>query len=417
MSSRNLTRTAHSGVYVTEAGTYKWRTRLYGSGTCATLEEARAAKRKAEERGRVGKAGRAEFGAFATDWIDGFSGRTRRGFSESSRQRYREALDLYAIPFFDGVRKRRPAAIRRADAKAFVVWLEQHEAGLSTATIERTLAPVSIMFNDAIADGVLPGANPFKDVRPNPRVEAIDLDGDDNDRRAFTRDELRSVLAAAGDAEDVLVTLVESGLRWGEFAELRGRDLKSGARGPYLAVRRAWDAKTRQVGRPKNGKPRDVPIAPDLARRLIRLQRAPDELLFQAPEGGRLNYQNTLRRVLRPILKAASSPVDGEPRPDVTWAAFHTFRHTFASLLFAEGVNVKRVSRLLGHHKASFTLDYYTHLIDDGEDAAVSVVALLGDNAGDNGAPENAGNGESAEVAKSADLRPKSETAGSARNR
>ena len=95
----------------------------------------------------------------------------------------------------------------------------------------------------------------------------------------------------------------------------------------------------------------------------------PGRAALSEPVGDRLNYQNTLRRVLKPILKAAST--DG----DLTWAAFHTFRHTFASLLFDAGVNVKRVSRLLGHHKASFTLDYYTHLIDDGDGAAVSVVA------------------------------------------
>jgi len=48
----------------------------------------------------------------------------------------------------------------------------------------------------------------------------------------------------------------------------------------------------------------------------------------------------------------------------VEWAGFHTFRHTVASRLFAEGRNVVQVQRWLGHHSASFTLDTYVHLLD-----------------------------------------------------
>lgn len=47
------------------------------------------------------------------------------------------------------------------------------------------------------------------------------------------------------------------------------------------------------------------------------------------------------------------------------WAGFHTFRHTVASRLFAEGRNVVQVQRWLGHHSASFTLDTYVHLLDN----------------------------------------------------
>ena len=51
------------------------------------------------------------------------------------------------------------------------------------------------MLNDAIDDGIIPARNPFNGIRANVRADDIDLDADDNDRRAFTRDELASVLA------------------------------------------------------------------------------------------------------------------------------------------------------------------------------------------------------------------------------
>jgi integrase len=37
-----------------------------------------------------------------------------------------------------------------------------------------------------------------------------------------------------------------------------------------------------------------------------------------------------------------------------------------ASVLFQAGRNAVQVQRWLGHHKASFTLDTYIHLLDDG---------------------------------------------------
>ena len=64
----------------------------------------------------------------------------------------------------------------------------------------------------------------------------------------------------------MLTALVDSGVRWGEFCELRGRDLKTGPNGPYLAVRRAWDAKTKNGRRaPRAARPatsRSAPSSP-----------------------------------------------------------------------------------------------------------------------------------------------------------
>ncbi|MGA3254802.1 MAG: tyrosine-type recombinase/integrase, partial [Mycobacterium sp.] len=43
-------------------------------------------------------------------------------------------------------------------------------------------------------------------------------------------------------------------------------------------------------------------------------------------------------------------------------------RHTAASLAVSAGANVKAVQRMLGHAKASMTLDVYADLFDDDLD-------------------------------------------------
>jgi integrase len=62
-------------------------------------------------------------------------------------------------------------------------------------------------------------------------------------------------------------------------------------------------------------------------------------------------------------LRAASA--DDETFPTITP---HDLRHSAASLAISAGANVKAVQRMLGHAKASMTLDVYADLFDDDLD-------------------------------------------------
>jgi integrase len=50
-------------------------------------------------------------------------------------------------------------------------------------------------------------------------------------------------------------------------------------------------------------------------------------------------------------------------RANVPRIRFHDLRHTHATLLLQEGVNVKVVSERLGHANISITLDTYSHVL------------------------------------------------------
>lgn len=86
------------------------------------------------------------------------------------------------------------------------------------------------------------------------------------------------------------------------------------------------------------------------------------------PGGGRVDASNLMRRVLTPTAIEAGLGRAGPRRPNfraVSWVGFHTFRHTCATVLFREGWNAVQVQRWLGHHKPSFTLDTYVHLLPE----------------------------------------------------
>lgn len=55
----------------------------------------------------------------------------------------------------------------------------------------------------------------------------------------------------------------------------------------------------------------------------------------------------------------------------------HSLRHTFASMLFEQGVDIKTISTLLGHASVKITMDTYIHLIQDTGKYAVEMLEAI----------------------------------------
>ena len=62
-------------------------------------------------------------------------------------------------------------------------------------------------------------------------------------------------------------------------------------------------------------------------------------------------------------------------KTDVPKVRLHDLRHLHASLAIRGGMDAKGLADRLGHARASFTLDVYTHLFE--EQRASSAVSLL----------------------------------------
>ena len=73
---------------------------------------------------------------------------------------------------------------------------------------------------------------------------------------------------------------------------------------------------------------------------------------------------DSVLHMLQRVLKRA-----GLPR-----IRFHDLRHTFATHALTSGVDAKTLSGILGHTKASFTLDTYTHVTGDMQRGAAEIV-------------------------------------------
>lgn len=61
-------------------------------------------------------------------------------------------------------------------------------------------------------------------------------------------------------------------------------------------------------------------------------------------------------------------------RAELPNVRFHDLRHTFATHALTSGVDAKTLSGILGHTKASFTLDTYTHVTTDMQKRAANII-------------------------------------------
>jgi integrase len=97
----------------------------------------------------------------------------------------------------------------------------------------------------------------------------------------------------------------------------------------------------------------------------------PEHFVFASLAGGPLHYRNVVRRGLDKAVETAGLAEGGKPK--LRW---HDLRHTAASLLISEGLNVAFVSRQLGHADPSITLKVYARLFDAAEHAQRASDAL-----------------------------------------
>jgi integrase len=224
-----------------------------------------------------------------------------------------------------------------------------------------TVRYVRAVLSTALADGVredILGRNVASAVRlPTPR----------SDFQPFTLGESRRyLLAAAYHRHGPLFELaLRTGLRRGELLGLRWDDIDLDA--GHLHVRRTL-ARTRggatfqPVKTHRSARrivlPRDCVIAlrryrtrQDLDRRAAADDWTERGLVFTNTVGGPLDPA-TVHRHHQTICELA----------DVRYIRFHDLRHTCASLLLEQGVELVTIKDLLGHAQIHTTADIYSHV-------------------------------------------------------
>lgn len=155
----------------------------------------------------------------------------------------------------------------------------------------------------------------------------------------LSRIEIKSITNAVKNIKHKLIIEIaySSGLRVSEVRNLKIKDINI-------------SGKTIHICQSKGNKDRitvlSEKIIPDLAK-FINLKKK-DNLVFESERGGKLSTR-TLQKIFSDALRKSAIKKD---------ATFHSLRHSFATHLLENGVDVRYVQELLGHRNIRTTQIY-----------------------------------------------------------
>ncbi|HEX2904888.1 MAG TPA: site-specific integrase [Jatrophihabitans sp.] len=262
-----------------------------------------------------------------------------RDLRPRTREHYRKLLDQHILPTFG------PIAIKAVSPESVRRWY----ATTATATPTTRAHAYSLLravCNTAVSDDLM-AANPcrVRGAGQSKRIHRIE---------PATLDQLEKLVQAMPQRYRLMALLAAwCGLRFGELAELRRRDIdvKNGVIHVRRGVVRAGGQTI--VGLPKSDAGvRDVAIPPHLMP-MVRehlsseITGGRDGLLFPARGGGNLP-PSSLYKVFYPARAKAG-------RPDLRW---HDLRHSGAVLAAQAGATLAELMARLGHSTPSAALRY-----------------------------------------------------------
>lgn len=218
------------------------------------------------------------------------------------------------------------------------------DAGKSPKTTHYCLAVVRQVINFAKRNGIFTGDNPVsfvkKPVADNRRL------------RFLSHDEAHRLLAAledrSVDVHNMALLSLHCGLRAGEIFSLTWQDVDL-ERG-LLTLRDT-----------KSGKCRAAIMSEDVKTMLARRQAgsAITGLVFPSRTGGRITEISNTFEVVVDALGFNGHITDRRQK-----VVFHSLRHTYASWLVEQGVDLYTVKELMGHGTLAMT-ERYSHLHPD----------------------------------------------------
>jgi integrase/recombinase XerD len=282
----------------------------------------------------------------------------------SERRLSRLTVDAYGSDLWDFCAHAgggKPLAdVTHEDLKAYLSHLNDHRT-LSVATVRRRFATLQGFFKWAAADENF--ENPFHRWRPKlKRPKRLP--------RALQRPELTNLLDLAqsrskrGAASEMtflsLTLMAATGLRVSELCALTLEDVSP-------------DGSSFRV-RGKGSRDRVVFVSNEWLKGLLATCResrsrtaSNSQPLFVASHGGQLSPA-ALRGRTKRLARAGGATRRVTP---------HMLRHTAATLLIEEGVDIRVVQRLLGHASIA-TTEIYTHVADEALRRSLAAADVIG---------------------------------------
>ncbi len=298
------------------------------------------------------------FSEYAKDFYDYerstyIKGKLQRGFSysHSSADSKNRFIRNKAIPFFEG---KTMSTIAPKDIEAFIISLK--DAGLTNTTTNKALKDLKVIFHEALKRG---------DITADPTAQIQPFKNDTREKGIFSVAEIERLFCGKDTVETVwegkrdmyLLNLlaVRTGMRLGELQALQVRDIMA----DHIIIRHSYDC-TYGIKETKTGTERIVPVKEELLGELKSLcgSRNADAFVFSHTDGKTPVRRKDIYKSFRTSLGRIGITEEERKRRNIT---FHSYRHTFASILANRNAPELYIRTLTGHSSLKM-LHHYTHI-------------------------------------------------------
>lgn len=299
--------------------------------------------------------------------------RQREGeIRETTRDKLKSNIENHILPELGDI------SLAELDARTIANWKTRIAAkDLSVTYCRRLFGSLNALLNYAVKLKFIP-ENPTKNVD---NFREVNFQAPEEKLHYYTPEEFLKYAEAADRAVRnyydrsvymFMMIAYYTGMRKGEIHALRWDDIE----GSQIRVRRSISQKVKGKAEvetsPKNrASIRSLQI-PDPLERLL----AQYKILQQIQYGNKWNPRYKVVYGERCISDTALSNYNA------AWAKaaglepirIHDFRHSHASLLANEGINIQEIARRLGHSNVQITWNTYSHLYPREEERAVVVL-------------------------------------------
>lgn len=345
---------------------YRYECQINGKRYCKTVriyDKTKAEIRKDFEKWKMGlevgtiSSKRYTFKELAELWLDDCCSGS---YSPIVVRGYRRILDNWIYPEFGNkyVDVISPIMINGFLAKlktSYTKYATRENKELSGGTISKIYNILKTVLNFAYRNDIIV-ANPCGKVKLELKKEI------DNTIHYWTKEEYqRALFLLQRDKTGnglVVKTALMTGLRRSEIFGLKWSDLI----GNTLFVHRTRqkvDGEMVEMPCKTSSSIRNITIPETLMFELMRHRKKnpKTEYIFEG-----IDYDNVTAWFRR-----------WERRQQLTYIKFHELRHTHATLLLQEGIDVKTISQRLGHSDISTTLNVYAHVVNELDEKASDV--------------------------------------------
>lgn len=337
--------------------------------------EARAAEYERQLRlGTLSSDEKMTFGELAEIWFNEYKPKA----GVNTKRMYAGLLNNHLLPAFGNMRLKdlKPHNLQ-------TVINRMAEEGYAEKTLKEIKITANQIMELAMDNDVI-----FRNVFAKVEIPSIEAE----ERRTLSQDEIDLITNAYAGHRMGMPTLLMlyCGIRRGELLALTWGDVN--LKDKRLRVNKAvyFDGNTAIIKAPKTkAGTRTVPI-PDMLLPILRGKRAASMMVCPAVTG-QMMTQIAFKRAWESYMhylniKAGGSDKkrgknDAQGRPTFIPAVQavdnitpHMLRHTYATMLYDAGVDVKSAQRFLGHADVETTLRIYTHLTEQKEQGAVDAL-------------------------------------------